>query len=85
MSLVGPRPVTQAEVEGPYTVYGAREHYLAVRPGMTGAWQVSGRSDTSYETRIRLDSDYVRNISFSRDIAILCRTVSVVLGCRGAY
>lgn len=82
MSLVGPRPVVEAELAR----YGDKlDDYLAVRPGMTGLWQVSGRNDTSYERRVALDSDYVRNWSFRRDISILFRTVGVVLGRKGAY
>ncbi|MFC4160208.1 sugar transferase [Chitinimonas lacunae] len=82
MSLVGPRPVIEAEL----VRYGDKlADYLAVRPGMTGLWQVSGRNDTSYEHRVALDSDYVRNWSFSRDLVILFRTVGVVLGRKGAY
>lgn len=82
MSLVGPRPVVQAELER----YGdAAALYLQVRPGLTGLWQVSGRNDTSYEERVRLDAEYVCNWSFALDLRILFRTVGVVIGRRGAY
>ncbi len=84
MSLVGPRPITQAEVAGPYTRFGGRQHYLAVRPGLTGLWQVSGRSAISYERRVELDKDYVRDMSLLRDARILWQTVWVVLRRDGA-
>lgn len=82
MSLVGPRPIVEAEKK----YYGDDLcHYLAVSPGITGLWQVSGRSDTSYEQRVSLDRDYAQNHSLSRDISILLKTVSVVLFGKGAY
>ncbi len=81
MSLVGPRPVVQAEL----AFYGEdARYYLQTRPGLTGLWQVSGRSDTSYAQRVQLDSWYVRNWSLWHDVAILARTVPVVLLRRGA-
>lgn len=80
MSLVGPRPVPRAELE----LYGpAREAYLSVRPGLTGLWQVSGRNDISYAARVAMDEAYVHDFSFAGDLAILCRTVLVVLGATG--
>jgi lipopolysaccharide/colanic/teichoic acid biosynthesis glycosyltransferase len=83
MSLVGPRPVVQAELE---TLYGpAAPLYLSVRPGLTGPWQVSARSDGDYAGRVALDAAYVRNPSIVADIAILLRTVGAVLRRRGAY
>ena len=83
MSLVGPRPVTAAELG---TQYGhAALHYMCVRPGLTGAWQVSGRSEASYARRVALDIDYVRFPSLRTDLAILLRTPLVVLRRRGAY
>ena len=82
MSLVGPRPVVQPELErySEDVVY-----YLMVKPGMTGLWQVSGRNDVDYETRVYFDSWYVKNWSLWGDIAILFKTISVVAGRRGAY
>ena len=81
MSIVGPRPVTAEEVE----LYGQHaEAYLAVRPGLTGAWQVSGRSDTTFAERVKLDVDYVRNQSFLRDLQIVSQTVKVVASRQGA-
>jgi exopolysaccharide production protein ExoY len=83
MSLVGPRPVQAAELE---THYGAAAaHYLSVRPGITGLWQVSGRSDTSYASRVALDVRYAANPSLWTDIRILLRTPAAVLLRRGAY
>ena len=82
MSLIGPRPIVDAEVDRYGTVY---EMYRRIRPGISGVWQVSGRSDTDYSGRVKLDAYYVRNWSVWLDIVILARTVrSVVLG-RGAY
>lgn len=83
MSLVGPRPVVQEELTEHYGV--AAVSYLAVRPGITGLWQVSGRSDTSYAERVALDCRYVREFSFWGDLRILLRTVPAVLAGRGAY
>ena len=82
MSLVGPRPIVEAEVEK----YGdAAAAYFAVRPGLTGAWQISGRSDTTYAERVRLDRDYVASRSFTGDIVIILRTVPAVFLVKGSY
>jgi len=81
MSLVGPRPIVQAEVAR----YGADiEHYYAAKPGVTGLWQVSGRSDMSYGRRVKLDAWYVRNWTLWHDIAILLKTIPAVFLQRGA-
>lgn len=81
MHLVGPRPVTVAEL----SKYGdSRWHYVSVKPGMTGLWQVSGRNDTTYEERVALDRRYVESRSLVADVAILLRTVKVVLRRDGA-
>jgi exopolysaccharide biosynthesis polyprenyl glycosylphosphotransferase len=82
MSLVGPRPPLPGEVER-YTDDVRRR--LAVRPGMTGLWQVSGRSDLSWEDSVRLDLYYVENWSIVQDLAILARTMFAVVSSRGAY
>lgn len=82
MSVVGPRPQVAAEVEL-YDVRAFRR--LTVRPGMTGLWQVSGRSDLSWEDAIRLDTYYVENWSLTGDLAILWKTIRAVLGSAGAY
>ncbi|MBN1264377.1 MAG: undecaprenyl-phosphate galactose phosphotransferase WbaP [Anaerolineales bacterium] len=82
MSLIGPRPIIEEEIER----YGERiELYYQVRPGLTGLWQVSGRSALSYEERMRLDMYYVRNWSIWLDLVILFRTIGAVLSGRGAY
>ncbi len=82
MSLVGPRPIVDAEIPKYGEVYAL---YQRLKPGISGFWQVSGRSDTSYAARVKLDAYYVHNWSVWLDIVILVRTVrSVVLG-RGAY
>ncbi len=83
MSLVGPRPVVRAELDAHYGPPEATA-YLSVRPGVTGLWQVSGRSDTDYQRRVALDADYVRNASFGLDVLILLQTVKVVLLQKGA-
>lgn len=82
MSLVGPRPPLPEEVNR----YGGDvSRRLLVRPGLTGLWQVSGRSELSWEQAVRLDLEYVENWSLSLDLVILWRTVSAVLRSRGAY
>jgi exopolysaccharide biosynthesis polyprenyl glycosylphosphotransferase len=82
MSLVGPRPPLPSEVEQ-YEDDMLRR--LNVLPGMTGLWQVSGRSDLSWEDTVRLDLYYVDNWSMVQDLLILARTVTAVLASRGAY
>jgi len=82
MSLVGPRPVTQAELDKHYGL--TAELYKTVRPGMTGLWQVNGRNDMSYATRVALDEKYIRQWALSLDVSILLRTCRVVLSRRGA-
>lgn len=82
MSLVGPRPIVQAEIAR----YGARiADYLSCRPGLTGLWQVSGRNDLTYDQRVALDSRYAREWSLRRDLAILGQTFGAVLRRAGAY
>jgi exopolysaccharide biosynthesis polyprenyl glycosylphosphotransferase len=82
MSVVGPRPQVLGEVEAYDDLMGTR---LFVRPGMTGLWQVSGRSNLSAEDSIRLDVSYVENWSMAMDLAIIVRTARVVLTGHGAY
>jgi exopolysaccharide biosynthesis polyprenyl glycosylphosphotransferase len=82
MSLVGPRPPLAREVAG-YPADMRRR--LVVKPGLTGLWQVSGRSDLSWEESIRLDLTYVENWSLAMDLAILARTLSAVVRSSGAY
>jgi Undecaprenyl-phosphate galactose phosphotransferase WbaP len=82
MSLVGPRPVVAKELEDYYGP--ATQLYIRARPGITGLWQVSGRSDTSYERRVILDEWYILNWSFWYDIVILIRTAWIVVTGKGA-
>ena len=82
MSLIGPRPIVNDEIGR----FGASFHaYCAVRPGMTGLWQVSGRSSTTYEERVRMDEEYVQSWSMTRDLIILCQTVRAVVKADGAW
>lgn len=81
MSLVGPRPYMPGELDA---VPNADE-LLSVRPGITGLWQVSGRSDLSFEQRISLETDYVRRSSWGLDLWIVARTFGAVISGRGAY
>lgn len=82
MSLVGPRPPLANEVAA-YEEWVHRR--LLVKPGITGLWQVSGRSDLSWEDSVRLDLYYVENWSITTDLVILWRTIKAVLGTSGAY
>ncbi len=82
MSLVGPRPIVKKEIER-YGVY-FRE-YAMVLPGITGMWQASGRSDTTYEERVSMDTWYVRNWSVWLDIMYLAKTFQAVIFGKGAY
>ena len=82
MSLVGPRPLLFNELDR----YGeAIDVYQLVAPGITGVWQVSGRSDTSFEQRREMDEWYIRNWNVYYDLLCLFRTIGVVLGSKGAY
>lgn len=82
MSVVGPRPVTPDEA----SYFGSDlPLVLSVRPGLTGLWAVSGRSELSYHERAALEASYVRDWSLRRDLSILVRTVPTVIRRRGAY
>jgi lipopolysaccharide/colanic/teichoic acid biosynthesis glycosyltransferase len=82
MSLVGPRPIVAAEVEK----YGdSFDCYCRVKPGLTGLWQVSGRSELSYDARVALDCGYVKHWSLTKDLVILLKTFSSVVNQDGAY
>jgi lipopolysaccharide/colanic/teichoic acid biosynthesis glycosyltransferase len=82
MSLVGPRPIVAAEVEK----YGdCFERYCRAKPGLTGLWQVSGRSELSYDARVALDCEYVEHWSLTKDFLILSRTFSSVVNQDGAF
>ena len=82
MSLVGPRPALPSEVE---LYHPDVRHRLVVHPGMTGLWQVSGRSDLSWEESVRLDQQYVDDWSLLLDLRIVVRTLGAVIRGRGAY
>ena len=83
MSLVGPRPVKMEEIEKYYGTYA--DYYYSVTPGLTGLWQVSGRSDTDYNFRVQTDVWYIQNWNLWLDIMILLRTPLVVIKGKGAY
>jgi lipopolysaccharide/colanic/teichoic acid biosynthesis glycosyltransferase len=82
MSLVGPRMMTSDELKH---FRRWRHNLLTVKPGLTGLWQVSGRSDLSYEERVRMDMQYIRNYTIWQDLKLLLNTVGAVLAGRGAY
>lgn len=82
MSLVGPRPVVEEERK----YYGDDwDEFLSVKPGMTGLWQVSGRNDVTYDERVALDKEYIRNWSLWMDIKIAYQTIFVIINPKGAY
>lgn len=81
MSIVGPRPITEAEMK----VYGKYiHHYLSIKPGVTGLWQVTGRSNTSYRRRVAIDYYYSKNKNVRLNIFIMIRTFLVVCKMEGA-
>ncbi|MEN7538041.1 sugar transferase [Aurantiacibacter flavus] len=82
MSLVGPRPIVEAEIPRYGRYFG---HYCAVRPGITGLWQISGRNDVHYRRRIAFDVIYVRKGRFGDNLRILVLTVPIVLNSKGSY
>jgi Undecaprenyl-phosphate galactose phosphotransferase WbaP len=82
MSLVGPRPIVSAEIEKYGDFFG---HYCTVKPGLTGLWQVSGRSDLAYDKRIALDCQYVNTWSLGLDASILLMTFMAVISQQGAF
>tara|TARA_A100001388_G_scaffold35158_1_gene22444 strand:+ start:678 stop:1112 length:435 start_codon:yes stop_codon:yes gene_type:complete len=84
MSIVGPRPIVKKEKKK----YGkSLKKVLSVRPGITGLWQVSGRNNLTYKTRVKLDLNYIENYNLLMDLRILIRTIGVILFPldRGAY
>ncbi|HWH27501.1 MAG TPA: sugar transferase, partial [Mycobacteriales bacterium] len=83
MSLVGPRPLVLTETEWLDEDWHARRSDL--RPGLTGPWQVYGRSDVPFQAMLRFDYQYVAGWSLARDLEILCFTLPAVLAGRGAY
>ena len=81
MSIVGPRPIIPSET----VMYGGSiADYEAVRPGLTGLWQISGRSETTYDERIMLDESYVSEWSFKSDLVIVFKTIPAILMSKGA-
>jgi exopolysaccharide production protein ExoY len=82
MSLVGPRPIVHDELRyyGPFS-----SHYLATKPGITGLWQVSGRSNVTYDQRVKFDVEYCESWSFLKDIVIIVRTVPALISREGTY
>lgn len=82
LSIVGPRPIVKEELAR----YGKHASLLlSVRPGITGPWQISGRSDTSYQQRVALDIEYIQKRSFWKDFLITVKTVPSMIASRGAY
>ena len=82
MSLVGPRPIVPDEI---HHYNGESPLLLSLKPGITGAWQVSGRSAVQYPQRVAVELEYVEGWSLWRDVSILIRTVPAVLAARGAH
>jgi len=81
MSLIGPRPIVEEELH----LYGDQlNSYLSVKPGMSGLWQVSGRSNLDYAKRVALDAEYARTCSLNTDLNLLFRTIPAVLRCEGS-
>ena len=89
MSLIGPRPMYKDELERHLTKYPKDKEYLKeifkVKPGITGIWQVSGRNKISFSERLKMDSEYAKNINFKTDLKIFFKTPYVVLTRKGAY
>ena len=83
LSVVGPRPVVKEEVDKYFSVKAYK--ILSIRPGLTGPWQVSGRNNTSYQTRIQLDEYYVEHHSFFLDMKLIAKTIPAMLSSKGAY
>ncbi len=82
MSVVGPRPIVQDEVR----YYGDDfTYYTKLKPGLTGLWQVSGRNDVSYRSRVQMDVSYAQQYSLARDVVIIAKTIPAVLRSRGCY
>lgn len=83
LSVVGPRPVVAQEIA---THFGDKAHkILSVRPGLTGIWQISGRSNISYEARLHLDEQYVDTLSLTHDLKLICKTIPCMFTRKGAY
>lgn len=83
MSIVGPRPVVQDELDQMYARGLGRSSYLEMRPGITGLWQVSGRNQASYDDRVTYDIEYRQEYSFKKDLQIIARTFGAVINRTG--
>lgn len=83
MSVVGPRPVVQTELSRHFGPKAGK--IFSIRPGITGPWQVSGRSDTTYSTRVMLDEKYVDNHSLMVDLKLIAKTIPSMISSKGAY
>lgn len=83
LSVVGPRPVVRLELEKHFA--GKAEKIFTIRPGLTGPWQISGRSDVSYQKRIEMDEHYVDNQSFWWDLKLVVKTIPAMISSKGAY
>ncbi len=83
LSIVGPRPVLQEEIDKHFGLKAAK--ILSIRPGITGIWQVSGRSDTTYTQRVALDEKYIDEHHFLFDLKLIVKTVPAMFSSRGAY
>lgn len=83
LSVVGPRPVVRSEIQN--HIGSKASTILSVRPGITGLWQVSGRSDTSYATRIKLDEKYIQEQSLLLDLKLILKTIPCMVWSKGAY
>jgi len=81
MSLIGPRPIVKAETK---LYRNLLSFYLSAKPGLSGLWQISGRSKIGYEDRATLDATYVQSWSLRRDLVILLKTIPAVLNRDGA-
>ena len=83
LSVVGPRPVMHEELNAHFGAKATK--ILSIRPGITGLWQVSGRSQTSYEDRVKLDEEYVERKSPWLDLLLICKTIPAIFSAKGAY
>lgn len=83
LSVVGPRPVVQDELSRHFGVKAAK--ILSIRPGITGIWQVTGRSNTSYQERVKLDEKYVDKRTFLLDMKLIAKTIPTMINRKGAY
>lgn len=83
LSVVGPRPVVHEEISRHFGLKAAK--ILSIRPGITGIWQVSGRNDTCYSTRVMLDEKYVDNRSIALDLKLIFKTLPKMISSKGAY